>query len=309
MISVVIPNFNGVPLFKQFLARNLALFKAAGLSDIIISDDASTDDSVTYLQTHHPEITLIQNKQNRGFSHTINAGIAQAKEDIVLLLNTDMDFQNFDIQPILSTFKQNPNLFALTPPIYRKNNEGETINESFTTGWFEGGWFRTENTPEIAGTEKEKEGLPLLWACGGAMYASREKLNLLNGFDTLFSPFYVEDLDLSYRAWKQGWEVRYTQATPVDHQHQSTIGTYFTKAYVTKLHLRNQYIFMWKTLSDPLYIGSHFVTVAIKVLTLQIKDIKAISAALPYILTVIKRRSQLKRKKQTDSQILSRFSR
>ena len=123
-------------------------------------------------------------------------------------------------------------------------------------------------------------GVPILWACGGAMLVSRQKYEALGGFDPMFSPFYFEDLDLSYRAWKRGWESRYLDFALVHHEHQATIGSLFTRDAVEHIHRTHHYLFMWKNLDDRWFLISHLLTVLVKVITLQIKDIRAIGAAI-----------------------------
>src|SRR6266498_2200602 len=70
-ISVVIPNYNGAKLFSETLPTVfIALDKIQLPSEIIISDDCSTDDSVSYLQKNFPEVKIVSNKKNSGFSVT-----------------------------------------------------------------------------------------------------------------------------------------------------------------------------------------------------------------------------------------------
>ena len=202
MISVIIPNFNGLNLFKTHLKNTVTFFNSVGITDIIIVDDASTDESTNYIATQFPNITLIKNSSNQGFSVTCNAGAKEAKESILLFLNTDMLPRQLNPQLILEAFKD-PNLFAISPKIERKDNTGTIINEAITTGFFKGGWFSSEVNPDYE-SHNQAQSFPILWACGGACFIDKNKFNTLSGFDTLYSPFYFEDLDLSYRAWKKG---------------------------------------------------------------------------------------------------------
>ena len=151
-----------------------------------------------------------------------------------------------DTTYILNQFKD-PTLFALSPKIERKDQSGKLINEAITTGFFKSGWFSSEVTPDYE-THQKTTSFPILWACGGACFVDKEKFNTISGFDTAYAPFYFEDLDLSYRAWKQGWQVLYSSETSFFHQHQATIGSYFSKTQIDQIHLANQYIFMWKNL-------------------------------------------------------------
>jgi O-antigen biosynthesis protein len=285
MISVILPNFNGEALFKAHLKDTFFFFKSTGITDIIIVDDASTDNSVAYLKETFPEIKVLINTTNQGFSYTCNKGAKEANESILLFLNTDMLPKKLDSQFIINQFK-NPTLFALSPKIERRDKAGIIINEAITTGFFKGGWFSAEVTPDYE-NNKNTSPFPVLWACGGACFIDKKKFNTLSGFDTAFAPFYCEDLDISYRAWKQGWEILYTSETSFFHKHQATIGSYFSKKQIDQFHLANLYIFMWKNLTYPPFLLSHIITVLLKIVTIQLRDIKAIlraSKKIPYII-------------------------
>lgn len=86
-ISVIIPNRNG----QKLLQSNLSAVKnAVGEVEIIVVDDASSDDSRTYLAAHHKDIIVIEHKVQKGFASTVNTGARRATGDIVVLLNTDV---------------------------------------------------------------------------------------------------------------------------------------------------------------------------------------------------------------------------
>lgn len=306
-VSVVIPTYNGCHILKTCLSENMALFEQYGIRDVIIADDASTDDSIAYIQTHFPSIRVVQNDSNSGFSITCNKGASLAKEPVVLLLNNDMVIKEMDLQGILEDLNS-PDVFAITPKILRKNKEGDWINESPNYGYFAGGWFSTENDFNAAETHATMEGLPLLWACGGAMFVSKSRFDALNGFDPMMSPFYCEDLDLSYRGWKRGWKSLYTEKATCHHQHQATIGALFTKAQVDAIHLRNKYLFIWKNITHWPYIMSHIATVVLKCLTFQIRDTRAIINACFRLSYIIKYRCQSRIDRLSDPEILAHWT-
>lgn len=307
-VSVVIPNYNGCHILKTCLSENMAQFEVNGITDVIIADDASTDDSLRYIQTHFPSIRVVQNDVNSGFSVTCNKGASLAKESVMLLLNNDMVFKELDLKAILQDL-ENPDVFAITPKILRQNQSGDWINESHNYGYFAGGWFSTENDFDYDKKVKDTEGALLLWACGGAMFVTKKRFDALNGFDPIMSPFYCEDLDLSYRGWKRGWKSMYTQKATCHHQHQATIGALFTKAQVDAIHLRNKYLFIWKNVTYWPYLISHFLTVLLKCLTFQIKDGRAILTACFRLPDVIRYRRQTRLDRYTDPEILSHWPR
>lgn len=79
--------------------------------------------------------------------------------------------------------------------------------------------------------------------------------------DELYNPFYWEDIDLSYRAWKAGYKILYDPTIKVEHHHESTIGKYFDKSKVLKIAFRNQMIFQWKNLTDKDLILKHLLSI------------------------------------------------
>jgi len=307
-VSVVIPHYNGCHILKTCLSENMAMFEKHGITDVIIADDASTDDSIAYIQTHFPSIRIVQNETNSGFSITCNKGASLAREDVLLLLNNDMVFKELDLKAILDDLKHSET-FAITPKILRQNKECGWVNESPNYGYFAGGWFSTENDFDIADKHDNPEGLPLLWACGGAMFVIKQRFDALNGFDPIMSPFYCEDLDLSYRGWKRGWKSHYTEKATCYHQHQATIGALYTKAQVEAIHLRNKYLFIWKNVTYLPYLLSHAATVLLKCLTFQIRDTRAIINACFRLPQVFRYRFQSRIDRLSDPDILANWKR
>lgn len=287
-ISVVITSYKGLHILQQCLKPTYEKLKSNGVSDIVLIDDASDDGTVEYIKEHFPDILLVENNSNLGFGKSSNKAVQSTKNDIVLLLNNDMVIDDLNLEMIFPYFKQD-DIFSVTPMICRSKQKGKNV-ESITLGYFKGGWLSTENLncDEINYVPKEKQ--PVLWGCGGGMFIDKRKFLLLQGFHPLFHPFYCEDLDLSYRAWQQGWKSIYSAHCVFFHQHQATIGTYFTKNYVNNIARRNRYLFMWSSLYDRQMILSHVVTVLIKFLTFQIKDIRAVIMALFKFPDVIRKR-------------------
>src|SRR5690349_19923120 len=90
-ISVVIPNFNGIQLFPHTLPTvSEALALSSKPYEVIIVDDCSTDGSVKYLRENYPDVKILVNSENSGFSITVNKGVATAQYDKVLILNSDV---------------------------------------------------------------------------------------------------------------------------------------------------------------------------------------------------------------------------
>src|ERR1700693_5901265 len=90
-ISIIIPNYNGANLLKQYLPFAIEAVENTGTAyELIIVDDKSTDDSVDFIKTNYSSVKLILNPENKGFSYTCNRGIEAAKYQLVFLLNSDV---------------------------------------------------------------------------------------------------------------------------------------------------------------------------------------------------------------------------
>ena len=191
-VSVIIPSWNSEVQMKQNLP---SVFKAAAAvqAEIVIVDDASAyDNSAKYLLSLGSKIRLYQNFENSGFSYTVNRGVKLAKGDLIILLNTD-------VRPSPDCFVKALKYFT-DPSVYAL---GFNSGEAWMGGEWQGGLFHHF---KVAHTIKNKnKANPSLWASGGQAAFSRKKWGSLGGMDPLFKPFYWEDTDMGYRAWKRGW--------------------------------------------------------------------------------------------------------
>jgi Predicted glycosyltransferases len=231
-ISVVIPTYNGKSLLEKNLPNILETLLQSALSyEIIIVDDASSDDTIPYLKENFPSVRIVQNEKNLGFSKTMNEGIKAAKYDWILALNNDMRLPANFFQVLQKQLK--PELFSISCLI--KDGKGEKILESAKA-------FK----PKFGKiTVKDREiDFPVysLYSCGGCALYNRGKLLELNGFDEIFSPFYYEDLDLSLRAWHRGWKSVFTPYTFCYHDHSQTIKSEFARMFTKRTINRNKLI-------------------------------------------------------------------
>ena len=233
-VSVIIPNYNGQSLLAAYLPTvDAALHSCPKIQqyEIIIVDDASTDNSVAYIEQYWPTIHIIRNKQNKGFSFTVNKGILQAKFEIVCILNTDMQLP-IDYFSILLPMVTQPNVFGVNCAI-RSPKTGQ-IMEGRKQAVIQ---HHKLTYKDLLGEQEEGESMYL---CGGNALICKDKLLSLGGYDELFSPFYFEDMDLSMRAKQRGWVSLYTARTACVHQHAATIGKNFTTEQVREVFLRNR---------------------------------------------------------------------
>ncbi len=291
-ISVVIPSWNSEKQLKQNLRYVYTAAKEVDAEIVIVDDASSFDKSQEYLekQAKLGKIRYYFNKTNRGFSYTVNRGVSLAKGDIVILLNTDVRPAKTAFKNMLRLFKQE-DVFAVT------FNSGEAwAGAKWENGMFQ--HFKVEPT-----LQNRNQLNFSLWASGGQAAFDKQKWQQLGGMDLLYKPFYWEDVDLGYRAWKRGWKIIWDPQSKVVHDHQkSVIANNFSRKYITDTAQRNQFLFIWKNIHDPQLMRPHLLALPKLILSYPLPFFRAL-LMLPQ---VVKRRQQEKKLAQkTDRDIIS----
>lgn len=245
MISVIIPQYKGKEKLYVNLKHNLPF-----LTDckVIVVNDYPEVPLTAEMKELFPSVNVIENKKNLGFAGAVCEGIAQAKTKYVLLLNNDVVLNDDSFKNALHYFAKDSALFAVS--FRQTEKDGRYVGRNKI--YWEMGFFHHTKA------DSTKNGING-WAEGGSMLFDKKKYDALNGFDKLYSPFYWEDVDLSYRAWKAGYKIMFDTSTTVEHHHESTIGTYFQTSKIKTIAYRNQFITIWKNISNPKMIASHMI--------------------------------------------------
>jgi GT2 family glycosyltransferase len=238
-ISVIIPNYNGATLLPIILPPLFIALQNNNLPyEVIISDDCSTDDGIGLVKNKFPAIIVLENKENTGFSKTINKGIFKAQYDYVLLLNSDVILtpNYFELQ--LRYFDM-PDTFGVMGRI--TGWDDDTIQDGGKYPYLQGVKIKT-NKNYIPINPNANDNLYSMYLSGANAFVSREKLLELQGFDEIFSPFYVEDFELSLRAWRMGWKCYYEHNAVCRHKTSTTIKNRSTSNYIKTIYNRNKII-------------------------------------------------------------------
>src|SRR3989339_997966 len=238
-ITIVIPVYKNYEMFFKFLEINKKYFIGC---EIIIMNDYPEKNITNSVKKIYSEAIVINNKQNLGFAGNVNRGVLKATRDFVFLMNSDVVLKDYSFLIALKHFKTNNDLFAVGFSQIEKGNKIVGSNRAY----FQNGLI---NHSHQLITNHESL-ITNFWAEGGSSLFNKKLFISLGMLDNLFNPFYWEDIDLSYRAWKSGYEVLYDPNISVEHHHESTIGKYFDKKKVLKTAFRNQIIFQWKNITD-----------------------------------------------------------
>ncbi|MCJ7740413.1 glycosyltransferase family 2 protein [Candidatus Microgenomates bacterium] len=244
-ISIVIPNYNG----KEILEKNLPkILDAAKDAEIIVVDDASTDDSIKMLADKFPHIKVIKRTNNSGFATSVNDGVKASSGDLVLLLNSDVVPENNFLKPLSKHFSD-PQVFAVGSLQYSSNWKGKD-RHGRGIGEFKKGFF-VHGPGALNKTNT-------LWVFGGCGLYRKSLWEKFGGMETLYNPFYWEDIDLSYRALKAGYKLVFEPESVVYHQQeQGAIRSSYTQSEIKTIAYRNQIIFVWLNITDLSFLISH----------------------------------------------------
>lgn len=242
-VSIIIPNYNGANLLSKNLPAIILAKKNLKncIKEIIVVDDASSDNSLLVLKNEFPEVKVIKHKINRGFSSSVNTGVRASTGNLVLLLNTDITVNSNFLVNVFSSFDIE-NVFGIS--LHEKGYGA-------SRGYFSNGVIQLGQYKEI------EKVINTFFVSGGSGIFRKSIWNELGGLDErLLSPFYWEDLDISYRAWKSGYVNLWNPKSLVMHNHESTIGN-LPKRKVVTIREVNQLLVIWKNIHSKKMMQKH----------------------------------------------------
>jgi GT2 family glycosyltransferase/glycosyltransferase involved in cell wall biosynthesis/SAM-dependent methyltransferase len=255
--SLIVLSWDGMGLLAESLPALLrAVEKHGGDHEIIVLDNGSTDGTEEFVRQNYPKVRVVRSPRNLFFSRGNNLGVSAATRDIVVLLNNDMIVDRNFLAPLLAAFDQ-ADVFSVASQVFFADPTKRREETGKTRGYFADGQLVLSHD-EILPTDEKLGTVPVLYAGGGAAAFDRRKFLWLGGFDDLWDPFYYEDTDLSFRAWKTGWKCFVAVNSHVLHKHRATNAPRYGRAYVENIVRRNSYIFLWKNFSSLSLLWSHF---------------------------------------------------
>ena len=237
--SVVIPAYNG----RQYLQQNLPAVMALGADEVVVVDDASTDDSAKFITDNFPKTKLIRHLINKRFPISVNDGFTATNVDVVFLLNQDVLPDRDLIKNTLSHFKD-PSVFAVT------------FNEK-DRSWADGKWVN--GMLEFKNGKLDNHTHQSLWASGGSAAFRKSTWDKLGGFDPIFTPGYFEDLDLGLRASHAGYKIIWDPKCRVTHTSETSISKVFPPKKLRRIKDRNYLLAIWKNMPKSFW-PAHFIT-------------------------------------------------
>ncbi len=215
-VSIIIVNFN----VQHFLHQCLSSVEAAlkGMSgEIIVVDNASNDGSCEMILKRFPEVITICNKENVGFSKANNQGVARAKGKYILILNPDTVLSEDTLQKLFSFAEKNPKLGAISVPLF--DGTGKFLPESkrnIPTPWVSLKKLLGKSKQYYVEHLSESESGKIDILAGAFMWMEKANYQEVGGFDEDYF-MYGEDIDLSYKLLKKGFQNYFFAQTHVIH--------------------------------------------------------------------------------------------
>lgn len=217
-VALVILNWNG----RHFLEKFLPSVLASGYENlsIVVADNASTDDSIEFLQKTYPSIKIILNPSNEGFARGYNSALKQVAADYYILLNSDVEVTPGWITPVISLMETDQLIAVCQPKILSFENRN-----SFEYAGASGGWIDKFGYPFNRGRVfdfcENDEGQynntsQIFWATGAALFVRASVYHEQNGFDEYFFA-HQEEIDLCWRMQRAGYKIFVVPSSVVYH--------------------------------------------------------------------------------------------
>lgn len=224
-VAVVILNWNGEKLLAEFLPKVIENSQLAG-TEIIVADNASTDNSIGFLLTEFPSVKIIQLDKNYGFTGGYNRALRQIDSEYIVLLNSDISPAKDWLPPLLKEIEENSNTAICVPKIKSYNHPNCFEYAGAAGGFIDKYGFpfcrgRIFNQIEEDNGQYDQSGA-VFWASGAAMLIRTKLFFDCGGFDEDFFA-HMEEIDLCWRLKNRGWDVKYVADSEVFHLGGATL--------------------------------------------------------------------------------------
>ncbi len=249
-VAVVILNYNGKHFLEKFLGSVILYSKGINYQ-VIVADNASTDDSIQFLNSHYPEVRTIILDKNYGFAGGYNKALEQIDSEYFVLLNSDVEVSENWIKPIIKLMDSNTKIAACQPKILAYHNKTQ-----FEHAGAAGGYLDKYGYPFCRGrlfhkceTDKGQYNAPkeVFWASGAALFIRKEDYFNAGGLDETFFA-HMEEIDLCWRLKNRDKSIYSVPESKVYHVGGGTLNAESPRK--TYLNFRNNLFMLYKNLPD-----------------------------------------------------------
>ena len=246
-VAVVILNWNGKHFLEKFLPSVLA--SQYDTLSVIVADNASTDDSLSFLRKNYPQVRILLSDTNEGFSKGYNSALRRVEADYYVLLNSDVEVSEGWIEPVISLMESDKKIAACQPKILSFDKK-----DQFEYAGAAGGWIDSLGYPFTRGrifetcekdTGQYNTIREIFWATGASLFIRASVFHEMNGFDEYFFA-HQEEIDLCWRMQRAGYKIYAEPSSKVYHVGGGTLPMGNRKKVF--LNFRNNLVMMVKNL-------------------------------------------------------------
>ncbi|PID71269.1 MAG: dTDP-Rha--alpha-D-GlcNAc-pyrophosphate polyprenol alpha-3-L-rhamnosyltransferase [Flavobacteriales bacterium] len=244
-LAIVLLNWNGKSLLEQFLPS--VVTHNSHNTDIYIADNASTDDSLHFVEKNYPEVKIVKNKGNLGYAGGYNAALQEIDADVFGLVNSDIEVTPNWLAPIFDAFLNEEKLAVAQPKILAYHNKNH-----FEYAGACGGFLDFFGYPfcrgRILNTVEEDKGqynnkTNIFWASGACFFIRKSIFEAFHGFDADYFS-HQEEIDLCWRIQNENYHIKAIPKSVVYHVGGATLEQANPKK--TYLNFRNNLITILK---------------------------------------------------------------
>ena len=243
-VAVVVLNWNGKAWLEKFIPTLLDHSKDAS---IFLADNASTDDSVSFVNQNFPEVEIIINKDNGGYAKGYNDALNQINAEYFVLINSDIEVTKDWLSPIINLMESNTNISACQPKVLNYNSRTK-----FEYAGASGGFIDNLGYPFCRGrifetTEEDKaqydDAIEVFWATGACLFVRASHYWEVEGLDEDFFA-HQEEIDLCWRLKNKGYTIMVEPKSVVYHVGGGTLDS--GSPFKTHLNFRNNLYMLFK---------------------------------------------------------------
>lgn len=245
-VAVVILNYNGRNYLEKFLP---SVIENNDGYEIIIADNASTDDSIAFLKNYYPNLKTLELSSNQGFAGGYNNALQEIEAEYYVLLNSDVEVSPNWTKPIIDLMDKDASIAACQPKIRSYHQKTHFEYAGAAGGYIDWlgypfcrGRVFDSYEQDLGQYDDTKE---VFWATGACIFVRAAIFHQFGGFDAHFFA-HMEEIDLCWRIKNAGYKVMYSSASTVYHVGGGTL--HKSNPRKTFLNYRNGLAMLYKNL-------------------------------------------------------------
>lgn len=245
-LSLIVLNWQGLGVVGPCI--NSLVAAASEDDEVIVVDNASTDGSLEELRARD-DVHLLSLSENT-YIFGLNRGLQIARGRFIAFLNNDIVVEPDFVERCLERFSDGDDVFAVCPRILETTGGDQG---SRTAGSWRRGLIFYRPLPH------SPTPTDCFFAVGGQSIFRRKMLEEIGSIDPLLWPMYHEDIELSYRAWKRGWRIRYAPDAVAHHRGGHSSKRAFSPGELRSFVRQNEYLTVWKNVTDRRLLAEHLL--------------------------------------------------